>query len=77
MRRLSSGSRGASSFANGSASANTRGLRLNGSSASQQLTNLDQEEEQDGEFWYRGPTRVPTRPTREEDKPRLTPKRDK
>ncbi|EEE61572.1 hypothetical protein OsJ_15945 [Oryza sativa Japonica Group] len=74
MRRLSSGSRGASSSADGSASAAISSRNRTRSSSSQQPTDPVQEEEQeDDEFWFCGPTRVPPRPTREEDKPVLRP----
>nr|AAP54278.2 transposon protein, putative, CACTA, En/Spm sub-class [Oryza sativa Japonica Group] len=35
------------------------------------------DEETDEEMFFRGPTRMPPRPTRDEDKPVLTPKRDR
>lgn len=83
MRRLSLGCREDSNPSDQAVSAATLPRCRTRSSGSQQPDNssdLDEilaDEETDEEMFFRGPTRMPPRPTRDEDKPVLTPKRDR
>ncbi|BAF24864.1 autonomous transposable element EN-1 mosaic protein [Oryza sativa Japonica Group] len=84
MRRLSLGNREASNCSDQAVSGATLPRCSTRSSCSQQPNhspNLDEEileeEETSEEIWFRGPTRVPPQPTREEDKPVLTPVGDR
>ncbi|EEE53176.1 hypothetical protein OsJ_36026 [Oryza sativa Japonica Group] len=83
MRRLSLGCREDSNPSDQAVSAAILPRCRTRSSGSQQpdnSSNLDEilaGEETDEEMFFRGPTRMPPRPTRDEDKPVLTPKGDR
>ncbi len=83
MWRLSLGCREDSNPSDQAVSAATLPRCRTRSSGSQQpdnSSNLDEilaGEETDEEMFFRGPTRMPPRPTRDEDKPVMTPKGDR